>query len=401
MQSKQRTAKAVIGANFGDEGKGLITDYLATKDSVVIRFNGGAQAGHTVQTPGGRRHVFKHMGSGTLAGAATYLSQFFLSDPTTFEFEYEQLSQLGVSPTIFVDPKSYVVTPYDVAINCILEESRQHHRHGSCGLGIGETVERSQYPAFALTVGELSNQASLCDKLNHIRSVWVKNRLEALQIKRISEFWQDWLTNENILRGYLWMVEFFLNRVNIVPIKAMQDYTSIIFEGAQGLLLDQNHRWFPHVTRSNTGCKNIIPLLKSLNYDALDIYYISRAYLTRHGRGPLPHELAHKPFEGVYEKTNVDNDYQESLRYAFLNLPLLDQAIKTDLQSMPSTIACQYSLALTCMDQVGDSVEYYVEPDRLISSSKEQLINTLKNEFKLPVSLTSNGPTRVDVTPRC
>lgn len=77
------SAIAVIGAGFGDEGKGLMTDYCCQrpKYTTVVRFNGGAQAGHTVVTPDGRRHVFSHFGSGTLRGAATFLSRFFICNP--------------------------------------------------------------------------------------------------------------------------------------------------------------------------------------------------------------------------------------------------------------------------------------------------------------------------------
>lgn len=82
-----RRADVVIGSAFGDEGKGLITDVLAAKnagETLVVRFNGGAQAGHTVTTPEGQRHVFSHIGSGTFTGSATFLSRFFVVNPILF-----------------------------------------------------------------------------------------------------------------------------------------------------------------------------------------------------------------------------------------------------------------------------------------------------------------------------
>ena len=83
----------VIGANYGDEGKGLMTDFLCRQHSadLVVRFNGGAQAGHTVVTPEGERHVFHHIGSGYFAGVPTYLSKFFVSNPVLFKQEYQEL----------------------------------------------------------------------------------------------------------------------------------------------------------------------------------------------------------------------------------------------------------------------------------------------------------------------
>ena len=91
-------AFAVIGANFGDEGKGLMTDYFCSqnKKSLNIRFNGGAQAGHTVVTPDGKRHVFSHIGSGTFSGADTYLSEFFTLNPIMFMKEHSIIPECEI-----------------------------------------------------------------------------------------------------------------------------------------------------------------------------------------------------------------------------------------------------------------------------------------------------------------
>ena len=98
--------KVVVGANFGDEGKGLMTDCFCHQSSVkgekclVVLHNGGAQRGHTVVTPEGGRHVFHHFGSGTFVGADTYLSEDFILNPMVFRQEWEELKTLGVSPKV-------------------------------------------------------------------------------------------------------------------------------------------------------------------------------------------------------------------------------------------------------------------------------------------------------------
>src|SRR6266850_5209509 len=98
-------ARVVIGANFGDEGKGLITDYLCSKGAgIVIRFNGGANAGHTVVTPEGERHVFRHVGSGTFLGVPTFLSQFFVCNPIAFFKERAELLAMGCDPVLYAHP---------------------------------------------------------------------------------------------------------------------------------------------------------------------------------------------------------------------------------------------------------------------------------------------------------
>jgi adenylosuccinate synthase len=137
----------VIGAGYGDEGKGLMTDYLTGQqekpsDTVVVRFNGGAQAGHTVQNDK-CRHVFKHYSSGTLHGATTCLSRFFVVNPLLWAEEYEALYRKSVwqrslkGQRLLIDARAHVSTPYDMLYNQIIELSRGAARHGSCGVGFG------------------------------------------------------------------------------------------------------------------------------------------------------------------------------------------------------------------------------------------------------------------------
>src|SRR5262249_4576381 len=160
-------ATAVIGANFGDEGKGLITDFLAAKDpanTMVIRFNGGAQAGHTVVTPAGRRHVFHHFGAGSLAGARTFLSRFFIVNPFLWYKERQELPEL--TEPMAVDRRAMLTTPYDMLINQEAERFRGRQRHGSCGIGINETVERCG--------GEFATHVADIERPNRLRELLIK-----------------------------------------------------------------------------------------------------------------------------------------------------------------------------------------------------------------------------------
>lgn len=142
-----KQVRIVMGANYGDEGKGLLVDYfvksaLAMGEScIVVCSNGGAQRGHTVVSDG-IRHVFHHFGSGTLAGAATYIDRYFLVNPIIFREEYQQLEKLGKLPMVYISSACRFVTPFDCMINQMLEESRGSGRHGTCGHGIWETIHR-------------------------------------------------------------------------------------------------------------------------------------------------------------------------------------------------------------------------------------------------------------------
>ena len=137
-------AHVVIGAGYGDEGKGMWTDYLVRTNNncLVVRANGGAQVGHTVVRNGERR-VFSHLGSGTLQGAPTLYSKFSVVSPLVF-FKEVDGRNADIPFTVFVDGDTPVTTPYDMLLNHVLETERGDKRHGSTGIGFGATLERME-----------------------------------------------------------------------------------------------------------------------------------------------------------------------------------------------------------------------------------------------------------------
>ncbi|MFO1424222.1 MAG: adenylosuccinate synthetase [Candidatus Competibacteraceae bacterium] len=361
----QKTAQAVIGTQFGDEGKGRVTDYYAAEvggDGIVIRFNGGAQAGHTVVTPDGLRHVFSHVGSGAFAGAATFLSRFFVSNPILFLKEMAILAAKGMEPAIYVDSQSPVTTPYDMMINQIVERERGGDRHGSCGVGFGETIERNLTPAYALTVADLADLSALAAKLDVIRRDYAPVRLARLGFANAFARNADLFLSDAILERYAEDARRFVEAITVADARTATRGRHLLFEGAQGLLLDQDRGFFPHVTRSNTGLRNVLALAGELDLERLEVTYATRVYLTRHGAGPLPRELPEKPHPGVVDATNVPNAYQGTLRFGWLDLDVLRRAIAEDLTDagqLPG-LSIKTRLAITCLDQVGDDkVTYY------------------------------------------
>lgn len=298
------TARAVIGANFGDEGKGLVVDYLCSKGAgVVVRFNGGAQAGHTVVDPDGRRHVFKHVGSGAFLGIPTFLSHFFVCNPLMFLQEIEALNALGVAPVVHAHPRCRVTTFADMLINQAKEDARGDGRHGSVGVGVHETMVRSEIDELRITMADLWNGVDLEPTLREICSQYAAFRTG----KAIDN-------PDAMISAYITACQKF---ANLVSPAGIGDFKDIVFEGAQGLLLDQDRKeFFPHVTHSNTGMKNVITLCASAGIDRIDAYYVTRSYLTRHGAGPLPDENAMMSFT---DKTNAEHPYQGKLRFAPLD----------------------------------------------------------------------------------
>jgi adenylosuccinate synthase len=391
-----RQAEIVIGANFGDEGKGLVTDFLSAQhssDVLVIRHSGGAQAGHTVVAPDGRRCVFGHSGSGSLAGAKTLLSRFYVCNPIIFFKEKELLDKQGVKPVVYVDPEAAITTPYDMMINQIAEETRGKERHGSVGHGFGETVERNLRPEFSLKFHDIFSSSQLKARLEGIQKIWVPQRLAMLGLNPISDAWQDRLYSEQILLHYLEVVSEFLREVRPANPGLISDATHIIFEGAQGLLLDQEKGFFPHVTRSHTGIRNALQLASEYGVDDIEVTYVTRAYTTRHGAGPLPHELEQKPYPKIQDLTNIPHDYQGVLRFAWLDLDLLNASIQADIASVPSTLHLSYGIAVTCLDQIENPHSYVVEGKTKKASIENFLIDVC-DVCRPSFLITSKSPSR-------
>ena len=165
----------VVDLGFGDAGKGSLVDYYVRhyRAHTVVRFNGGAQAAHNVVTPDGRHHKFSQFGSGTFVpGVRTHLSRYMLVDPVALLAEERHLRQVGV-PDAFarltIDPNAPVVTPFQRAANRLRELQRAAGRHGSCGMGIGETMaDLIADPAQVLHARDLLRRPSVLERLRRL-----------------------------------------------------------------------------------------------------------------------------------------------------------------------------------------------------------------------------------------
>lgn len=394
----------VIGAGYGDEGKGIITDYLTRHldADTVVRFNGGAQAGHTVQLPDGTRHVFSHVGSGTFAGARTYLGERFIVNPYLLTSEVERLASTGHRPRISVSPLAYITTIYDMALNAAAELAREQ-RHGSCGIGINETVTRN-HEFGVLIMGEVSRMGvpKLARQLELIRTRWVPKRLEQLGITDLPEAFH--LRTGQLLKNddFEAHAEAMLRGLIHLQVSDSQDSGVVVFEGAQGLALDEELGAFPHVTRSKTGLPYAIEAASDLGLETLQPVYVTRSYSTRHGAGPFSHEG--EAFGGtVNDPTNRPNEWQGSLRVAPLNLALLKRNIEADLKRSKD-IAWHHNvevlepvLAVTCLDQLDKVVTVYDTKGERCEVHRSDVTVFIEAHLGYKVVLQSSGPTHKDV----
>lgn len=390
----------VTGAGHGDEGKGLMVDYFAEnpdnrKNAIVVRYNGGSQAGHTVQTPSGTRHVFSHFGSGTFVHTPTYLSKFFVCNPLIYVLERECLLDLEhCKPKVFVHSDALVSTPYDMIINQILENRRGEGKHGSCGIGFGETIARAE--TFSrITVGDLFDPG-LRSKLEDIRLNYIKQRFENSPLDSASPsdntLMQFLESGHEIVEDWLSAVEVFIDDIQLMKDNDLT-HDSIIFEGAQGLLLDQKSEDFPHVTRSSTGAENVISIMNNMtNIEDINVVYVSRAYSTRHGAGPMPHEQD-LPYD-ITDLTNITNPNQGSVRYGPLHLDRLSDVTFSDFNKYADAGYSQASvcMAFTCLDQIANK-GLFIAGGELTQTTVPQFINVLHSMG----FFVSYGPTREDV----
>lgn len=312
--------EVIVGLGFGDEGKGSAVDWLCKSRDItaVVRYNGGPQCGHNVVQPDGCHHEFAQFGSGTFHGVPTHLSQHMLVNPFTMYEEAKHLSELGLGDPFditTVAEGALLVTPYHRAANRLREDRRGSRRHGSTGHGVGETRWYSlKYPTTAPMIGDMARPHVLRHKLTSIRDHY-EWELGDLGIEE---------TPEDFVAQYLEMTQY----LRIVPddyIDKLLDSGDCVFEGGQGVLLDEKYGFHPHTTWTDTTTGNARKLLGERDYRVIGL---TRTYHTRHGAGPFPTEGYEVDALDLPEPHNNTGEYQGSWRVGSLDLTLLDYAIR-------------------------------------------------------------------------
>lgn len=326
-----KRAIITVGLGFGDEGKGATVDFLTRKceADLVVRYCGGSQAGHNVQLPDGRRHNFSQFGAGTLAPkpARTYLGPQVIINPPALLREAEHLAELGVADPlrlVTVHPRCLVTTPWLTLLNHVRELARGDDKHGSCGQGIGETrAYWLEYGADSVVAADLPDLLTLRAKLE-LQRQRVLLKLQDL-FPRVSDdtlreldVWA--LNSEEIARELheAWPDGLTLNA-------AVPECRTAIFEGAQGVLLDEYRGFHPHTTWSTVTPHHAWELIEPMAVDAVCVLGLTRAYITRHGEGPLP-TFSPELTARLRDPGNPWNRWQGSLRCGWLDLPLVRYA---------------------------------------------------------------------------
>lgn len=332
-------AKIVVGLIWGDEGKGITTDFLSSKDpsdTIVVRFSGGQQAGHNVKIDG-VSHVHSSYGSGTLRGVPSYFSHYCTIYPVTMYREAVELYEKNVHPEHYIHPLINVTTPADVAYNRLTAPKT---KHGSCGLGVGATMKRNIETPYKVYGIDLLHKETLSEK---VKSVYQYYRdligADYPRLKELKELYESELFYFN---KYIDKIQF-----NIQSYDFLKEYKNIVFEGSQGIMLDMDHGIFPHVTYSNTTSKNAIKIARDLGINDIEIFYVTRCYQTRHGAGWMSNQDEIKLIN-TDDEINKYNEWQEDFKISEIDYDLLNQSFEIDniySEGIPK------NLVVTCLDQ--------------------------------------------------
>ncbi|RAY13213.1 adenylosuccinate synthetase [Actinomadura craniellae] len=311
----------VVDLGYGDAGKGTVVDWLCARGPArtVVRFNGGAQAAHNVVAPDGRHHTFAQFGSGTLTpGVRTHLSRFMLVDPLALAAEARHLAALGVPDALdrlTVDRDALLTTPYHRAAGRAREAARGAGRHGSCGMGIGETAAYAlEHPADAPRAGDCASPARLRRLLVRLR-----DRCAAVpgcgplpDVADCADAFAAFAARVRLVGG-----EHLARLLRSGP---------VVFEGAQGVLLDEWHGFHPHTTWSTTTFANAATLLAEAGAAAVRLGVL-RTYTTRHGPGPFVTEDPALT-EDLPDRHNRYGRWQGAFRVGHLDLVALRYALE-------------------------------------------------------------------------
>lgn len=283
------------------------------------------------------KHVHSSYGSGTLLGRPSYISEYCCFYPPHIEAERDVLLTSNINPTLYIHPLAKLTTPLDVAYNRV-RESRLNH--GSVGVGIGATFERNanNYKLHAADIGTPMLMEAKLQEIKEYYDVLMEN-----YTPEEKEYFSE-ISKEEFKYFYKSLASMHFE---IASYNYLKQFSVIIFEGAQGIMLDMDFGTFPNVTYSNCTSKNALSICHALNISDISIHYVTRCYQTRHGNGWMSQE-GNVSLINNEEEINVTRNWQGAFRTGELDPKLLNYAMKCD-----DIYSFDYEkhLHVTCLDQ--------------------------------------------------
>lgn len=320
------SAFIVLGAQWGDEGKGKMTDYLAEEADVVVRFQGGNNAGHTVEV-GDRQYKLHLIPSGILYdNKLNVIGNGVVVDPKALFEEIGYLEKEGVKVTpekLIISDRAHLIMPYHRVLDILKEKARGKNDIGTTGKGIGPCYT-DKFERCGIRVCDLLHEDVFEEKLRE--NIKMKNEYitkvlggESLDVEEILVQYKQ----------YAEKIRPFVKDTSVKVYDSIKEDKTVLFEGAQGMLLDIDHGTYPYVTSSNTtagGVSNGIGVGPNMITNAVGI---TKAYTTRVGKGPFPTELENETGEWIRTK---GHEYGvttgRSRRCGWLDLVIVKSAVR-------------------------------------------------------------------------
>jgi len=274
---------AILGAQWGDEGKGKIVDLVTPRFSIVARYQGGHNAGHTVYVKG-KKFILRLIPSGILhQGVTCVIGNGVVVDPKALVSEVDELIAAGVDvgSRIVVSDKAHLILPYHRDLDLLSEARRGERKIGTTSRGIGPAYE-DKIARRGIRVGDLADPAGL--EHNVRANVEARNRLVQDTTMDAGDVLAELAKHAARLRPWV-------RDVSLMLAEAMKRGESILFEGAQGTLLDIDHGTYPYVTSSNASIGGVCTGLGVPPKSIGAVLGVVKAYTTRVGEGPFPTEL--------------------------------------------------------------------------------------------------------------
>jgi len=302
---------AVMGTSWGDEGKGKIVDFLAEDTDIVVRFQGGNNAGHTVVV-NNQKFKFHLMPSGVLQNKEVVLGNGVVIDPAVLIEEIDKLKKININPKLIISSTAHVIFPFHKYIDGLEEKTKKGYAAGTTLQGIGPTYS-DKYARFGIRMFDLIDKDLLYPKLEKLFEL-KKKYVECLGFDfpfDKEEIFNKYLDYGKILKPFIKDTALYLNQ-------AIDDGKKIIFEGAQGSLLCIDHGMYPYGTSSNTWAGGIC-VGTGISPKRIDkIIGIVKAYTSRVGGGPLPTELGsinkYKKDDPIDIKNHTDDEIGHYIR---------------------------------------------------------------------------------------
>jgi adenylosuccinate synthase len=416
----------LLGLQWGDEGKGKIVDVLAPKYDVIARFQGGPNAGHTLEFDG-IKHVLHQIPSGIFRETTkNVIGNGVVLDPVVFKTEIEKLAKynLNVKKNLFISKKATLILPTHRLLDAAYEKAKGDSKIGSTLKGIGPTYQ-DKIGRQGLRVGDIQSPEFL-NRFKKLADIHFKILRDHEADFNWSELESNFLDAVAFLRQFnLIESEYFLNH-------ELRMGSSILAEGAQGALLDIDFGSYPFVTSSNTVTAGACTGLGIAPRHIGEVYGIFKAYSTRVGSGPFPTELINDEGEQLRKEGNeFGSTTGRPRRCGWIDLPSLKYSIMingvTQLLMMKADVLSIFPTIKACTRyRLADGTETDIVPYEFVNEpitpiytelkgwnspiqgkSEESLpselldyIRFLEGELQVPVTLVSTGPDRTQTIRR-